>query len=266
VQRIEKIVGADGQVSDGVLSIEVNRSDLSVTGPQHVPFVTGFQIQGEFYFQALAGSKAVLNGDMALKASEIQPFIDALLAHHLVFQAEHQHLYTLRPMVWFIHMRGVARPLTLAREIRAALNTTSVPLPQKSPAHPTTPLPVMKLARILGGTPTVGDNGVVTVDVPRKHGVVLGGVHVSPDLNIANTIQFEPRPHHRAAAVPDFAMTAGEVQAVTTVMRRLGWQIGCLYNQETAEQPQLYFSHDFKTGGPLALARQVRLGLDRIEG
>jgi hypothetical protein len=32
------------------------------------------------------------------------------------------------------------------------------------------------------------------------------------------------------------------------VMLARGWFVGCLYNQETAEHPQLYFSHQLKTG------------------
>ena len=51
-------------------------------------------------------------------------------------------------------------------------------------------------------------------------------------------------------------MTAGEIQNVIGVMRQHGWDIGCLYNQETAELPQLYFSHDFKTGDPYELAEE----------
>jgi hypothetical protein len=65
--------------------------------------------------------------------------------------------------------------------------------------------------------------------------------------------------------VPDFAMTAREVQPVMRVMRHFGWQIGCLYNQEIAEYPQLFFSHTFKVGGPIVLARQVRTALDKTD-
>ncbi len=45
-------------------------------------------------------------------------------------------------------------------------------------------------------------------------------------------------------------------------MRSQGWEINCLYNQETDEQPQLYFSHDYKVGDAYALAAEVRRGLD----
>ena len=68
----------------------------------------------------------------------------------------------------------------------------------------------------------------------------------------------------RAAAVPDFAMEAGEINKVTSLMRGMGWDIGCLYNQETAESPQLYFSHQLKTGDAYALAGEIRKGLDKM--
>jgi hypothetical protein len=265
-KRIEKIMQIDGQVSSGVLSIEVSRPDIHAHGPHGVRFVTGFQIQGDLTFQQRGQHRAVLNADLALKPGEIQSVIDSIESHHLVFQAEHQHLYNISPKVWFIHFRGVGRPVRLAREVHAVIKSTATPLPQHSPAHPKTSLPTARLAKILGGTASVGENGVVTVDVPRKHGVVLGGIHVSPDLNIATNIQFEPLSHGRSAAVPDFAMTASEIQVVTRVMRARHWEVGCLYNQETAEHPQLFFSHDFKTGDPIALAHQIREGIDHTDG
>ncbi|GGQ46621.1 hypothetical protein BKA00_004113 [Actinomadura coerulea] len=112
-------------------------------------------------------------------------------------------------------------------------------MPQHSPPHPKTPLPVRKLERILGGDATVGENGIVTVTVRRTDRIRLGGV------------------------VPDFSMTASETQPVISVMRRHRWEVGCLYNQETDEHPQLYFSHMYRVGDPVTLARQIREGLDR---
>ncbi len=58
----------------------------------------------------------------------------------MVFQAEHQHLYDISPMVWFIHVREVGDPLRLARDVHAVISATSTPLLQEPPAHPTTPL------------------------------------------------------------------------------------------------------------------------------
>jgi hypothetical protein len=264
VHRIERILRADGTMSGGVLAVEEDRSDVhAVGGRTRSPFVTGFQLQHEIYFESLGRNRAIMNGDMSLKPGEIQPVISTLLAHGLKVQAEHQHLYDISPMMWFVHFRGVGAPGRLARSVEAAIRRTSTPQPQSSPEHPTTSLPARRLAHILGGEATIGENGVVTVDVDRTDRIRLGGVAVKPGLNVSSNVQFEPGTAGRAVAVADVAMVAAEVDPVLRSMRGHVWESGCLYNQETAEQPQLYFDHFFKTGDPVHLAGQIRRALDR---
>jgi len=262
VAEMEKIIGADGHVGNEVLEIDIARDDIdaSVRG---IRFRPGFQIHHELYFQSIGGGRAICNGDLALREPETQPVLDAFLAADLVVQAFHQHFYDLRPQVWFIHFRGVGDPLDLARRVRAAIDRTATRLPQAAPAHPRTPLPVQRIATLLGGDATIGEHGIVSVGVARTHGVRLGGIDVRPELNVSTNVQFQPLDGGRAVAVPDFAMTAGEIQPVLSIMRRLGWDVGCLYNQETDERPPLYFSHMLKSGDPLVLAREIRAGLDR---
>lgn len=78
------------------------------------------------------------------------------------------------------------------------------------------------------------------------------------------TVAFQPLGGGQHAAVaPDFALLAAEVDPVVRLMRRQGFAIHCLYSQETAELPQLYFSHQLAVGDALDLARKVRRGLDR---
>ncbi|MGO8781418.1 MAG: DUF1259 domain-containing protein [Rhodomicrobium sp.] len=66
-----------------------------------------------------------------------------------------------------------------------------------------------------------------------------------------------------AADGVDFAMLANEVKPVMTVMLGQGLHIDCLYNQETDEHPQLYFSHQLNVGDPDQLAHSVRPGLEQ---
>jgi hypothetical protein len=260
---MQDILQADGTVSGGVLDVDINRSDLHVTGPHGLVFKDGFQIQHEFFFQSLGGGQAIVNGDVALLASETQRIIDGLHRLGFVFQAFHQHLYDLSPMVWFIHLRAVGKPLDLARRVHELVKLTSTPLPQRSPAHPKSPLPAKRLASILGGAATIGDEGVVTVSVGRKDRIVLGGHRVSPDLGVSTSVQFQPLgTGGHAAVVPDFSMTAAEVNRVIHTMRSQGWLIGCLYNQEIDEQPQLFFSHTFNRGDAITLAHHVRRGIE----
>jgi hypothetical protein len=274
VDQIQRIVGAEGTVDNGVLDITIERKDIGeVKGPRGMTLTPAFQVQADLYFQPLGNGDAILNGDMALKESEVDPFIAALIQNGLVFQAFHQHTPT-QPQIWFVHYRGVCDPISLAHSIRNAIDVTSTPLPQQMPANPTTPLDPQKLASILHGTATVGDEGVVTVAVPRQHGVVLGGVTIKPETGIANVIQFKPTGSgtgsgsgsagaNTADVVADFSMDSKEVQpTVKQMLVGNDWDQGCLYNQETDEQPQLYFDHMAKTGDAYELAAEIRAGLD----
>jgi hypothetical protein len=266
VKQIETIVQAQGTVTKGVLVIDIERKDMGqVAGPIGVTFTPAFELDGTLAFQPLGNRLAFLNGDLPLRPSETQPFIDALVANGIVFQAFHQHYIEMRPNVWFIHFRGLGDPLKLARGIHNAIKVTSTPLPQAPPAHPKSPLDAKLLGEILRGQPSIGDEGVVTVNVARRDQIVIDGVKVSPEANISTGVLFKPlaTTGSQAAVGPDFGMIGPEVQTVVSVMRRQGWFVGCLYNQETDETPQLYFAHMLKTGNAYTLAAEVRKGLDQ---
>ena len=265
-KAMEAILEAQGTVTNGVLSVSIDRTDIANVTLRGVPIKPSFEVNGDISFQPLGHGLAFLNGDLPLKADEVNPFIDAVLAHGLQFQAEHQHFYDFDPPVWFIHFRGTGHPLALARAVRGILRATATPLPQKSPANPPTPFNKHRLKRILRGYDAqVGEDGVVTVFVARRDPIYIAGVRVLPEANIATNIAFQPLDSSgsTAAAAPDFAMEAREIGPVMRVMRQQGWDIGCLYNQETDEHPQLFFSHQFKTGDPYRLAQEIRSGLDR---
>lgn len=259
---IEKIEQADGMTSKGVLTIDIDRSDISVRGIQGRRFADGFEVAHELYFQSLPGGLAAFNGSVAVRPSEIQRVLKTITSQGLTLQAFHQHYTDLSPLVWFIHFRGVGNPLTLARQVHAVVRATSTPLPQSSPKNPTTPLPYKQLGSILGGDATVGAHGVVNVDLPRKQRITLGGRVIDSGLGVQATVSFQPvGTSGQAIVAPDFSLTATEVNPVTQIMLSQGWEDGCLYNQELGESPQLFFSHMIKVGDAVSLARQIRAGL-----
>ncbi len=263
VDQIQEVLQARGTVSSGVLSVDISRDDIGeVRGPLGVTFTPAFQIDGTLTFQPLGDGQAFFNGDLPLKPQEANPFIDALLDNGLVFQAFHQHYIEMDPPVWYIHWRGVGDAVELARRVHSAIATTGTPLPQAPPATPHTPLDPQRLERILHGSAQVGEQGVITVTVPRADRIVIDGVVVSPDANISSNVEFKPVGISGDAWVgPDFSMAGTEIAGVIKTMRAQDWFVGCLYNQETSEEPQLYFSHMLKRGNAYALAQQVRAGL-----
>ena len=64
--------------------------------------------------------------------------------------------------------------------------------------------------------------------------------------------------------MPDYALLATEVNPALGVSRAEGFVVHCLYNQETDEQPQLYFSHNLATGNAINLAHKVAKVLDQM--
>ena len=263
VAKMEAILQAYGMVSKGVLSIDISRDDIGdVKGPLGVTFTPAFEVDGTLTFEPLGDNFAFFNGDLALRPDECEPFIDAIIANGLKFQAFHQHYIETHPNIWFIHWRGEGPPLWLARAVKNVLDVTSTPFPQKPPAHPTTPLDADRLASILHGSASVGDQGVVTVTIDRTDTIVIDDIHVNPEANISTNVMFKPLSSSTADVAPDFSMTSEEVMPVVSLMRRLGWFQGCLYNQETNEHPQLYFDHMLKVGNAYALAHEVRRGLN----
>lgn len=261
-RQIEQILNAEGKVSDGVFHVDIDRKDIDNVTLHGVPIKPSFQINGSLFFQTAGTGRVMMNADLALRPEELDRFIDRLIANDIVFQAEHQHMFDFSPVVWFVHFRAEGDPLRIAKGVKAALDTTSTPFPQNSPEHSNTPLPAEEMGRIIGGKPDVKEDGVVTFDVPRRERIMLGGVPISPYLNVDTDIAFQPLEGGKAAAIPDYSLLASEVQRVVGEKLHEGWDIGCLYNQEIAESPQLYFSHQFKTGDPLQLAREIRSALN----
>lgn len=263
VDQIEQIVGVPGEIKNGVLDITVARSDIGeVSGPRNVVFTSAFEIAGDVFFQPVGQGRAFLNADMALLPDEVNPFLSALLKNGLVFQAFHQHFPLMTPQIWFVHFRGLGDPIKLAKAVRNVLSVTRAPLPQAQPQNSTSPLDANRLANILHGHASAGDQGVVTVWVYRPP-VRIDGVLVNPQANISTNIDFKPLGDSKAAVVSDFSMTADEVDPVVNLMLNdLDWFQGCLYNQETDEHPQLYFDHMLKTGDAYDLAAEIRRALD----
>jgi hypothetical protein len=264
--EMQAVLQAEGSVTDaGVLTVGLERDDVDGATIGGIPAVPSFELESSLTFQPLRHGWGFFNGDFGLRQDEVNGVIDAILANGLVFQAFHQHYDEMDPLLWFIHTRGVGEGVDLATRVHNVLLATSIPLPQSPPPDPTTPLDEDGLREILGGYRSeVGSDGVVTVYVARREIITIDGIRTLPDTNIATNVMFEPLDDSgsQAAVAPDFSLVASEINDVTRVMRGAGWDSGCLYNQETAEHPQLYFQHMIKAGDPTELANEVRAGLN----
>jgi Domain of Unknown Function (DUF1259) len=264
VREIERILRCTGKLRNGVLSFDQVRRDLdNVIGPNNIPWRPSFEIRNSLFFQLTGQGQAICNCEFSLLGREANQVIDRITTARLVFQSFHHHFFDLRPQIWHIHCRGAGEPIALARAVAYVIGATGTPLPQTTRPNPSSSLNSRLLGRILGGNVEILEQGVVEVTISRREQVTLGGIQVRSELGLGHTCTFLPLGDVRTVVSINFALIAIEVNVVIEIMRRQGFTVHCLYNQETAETPQLYFSHQLAIGDPYQLALAVRRALNR---
>jgi len=117
--RIEAVLGAKGQLADGVYRVTLGRSTQ-----MHGHAVAA--AMGVNTWAAFAGSdeRAVVDGDFAMREAELQGVLKALRGAGIEIVAIHQHMAGEDPRIVFLHYWGIGRPQELARGLRAALEQT----------------------------------------------------------------------------------------------------------------------------------------------
>src|SRR5204863_1882087 len=113
--------GRNGDFKDGVLKVNIPRTDLKVTIHERpVPTPLGFG--GWVAMTRGEGGHEVLMGDLVLTEDEVNPVMSALLENGLEVTALHNHFFWEEPRVLFMHVHGHGKPLDLANEIKPALD------------------------------------------------------------------------------------------------------------------------------------------------
>jgi Domain of Unknown Function (DUF1259) len=119
-KRIEAILGTRGDLKDGVYKVVIGRTT-------HMHGVEVGNTMGVNTWAAFAGAddKAVVDGDFAMKESELQPVLKALRGAGINIVAIHQHMTGEEPRILFLHYWGVGPTESLARGLKAALERTT---------------------------------------------------------------------------------------------------------------------------------------------
>jgi hypothetical protein len=117
--RIQTIIGAQGQLADGVYKVTIGRS----TRMHGHAMGTAMGVNT---WAAFAGSdeRAVVDGDFAMLETELQAVLKALRAAGIDIVAIHQHMAGEDPRIVFLHYWGIGRTEDLARGLRTALDRT----------------------------------------------------------------------------------------------------------------------------------------------
>lgn len=116
-ETLETILGAEGSLNGQVLKFTFGRSARM----HGVEFGASM---GLSTWAAFSGNEeqAVVDGDFAMTAEEVQPVMRALRRAGIHIVALHNHMVGETPPYYFLHYWGKGDPEALARGVRSALN------------------------------------------------------------------------------------------------------------------------------------------------
>src|SRR6478752_7770688 len=122
--KLDEIIGVKGNAVGGVYQFGVPRRDPVME--------SGMQVNGPLgganaiNFQPTANGKAAITGDFLVTGNEVNPLIRALRAGDIEVTAIHSHMLDEQPRMFFIHFWANDDAQKLARNVRAALETTAI--------------------------------------------------------------------------------------------------------------------------------------------
>src|SRR5437867_5520118 len=122
--QIDELTGLKGKFNEqeGVYKVSSPRTDLKISVDKwEMPPFMGLTSWAAF----MSGMKdeVMVMGDLVLMQDEVNPVMSAALDNGLQVTALHNHFFFDEPKVYFMHIGGEGDTATLAKGVRAALDT-----------------------------------------------------------------------------------------------------------------------------------------------
>lgn len=124
VKTVEAILNRGGNFGGGVLGFGIPRQQPVKSNGMTVPPAMG--VAEGINFQEAGPGQVATAGDFVLTADEVNPVISALLDHHIIVTALHNHMLEEQPRLFFMHFWGVGPTEEVAAGIKAALEKIGV--------------------------------------------------------------------------------------------------------------------------------------------
>jgi hypothetical protein len=266
--QIDELTGLKGKLNEqeGVYKVSSPRTDLkiSVDKWQMPPFM-GLTSWAAF----MPGMKdgAMVMGDLVLMQDEVNPVMSAALDNGLQVTALHNHFFFDEPKVYFMHIGGEADAATLAKGVRAALDTVKKiraadPQPAQSFAASSLPakssIAAEPLQTILGAKGETKD-GMFKAVFGRTVKMPCG-CEVGKEMGV-NTWAAFAGADDNAVVDGDFVVLADELQPALKSLRKSGINIVAIHSHMAAEEPRMIFFHYWGRGPAKDLAHAISAAL-----
>lgn len=269
-QAVLSSLGRSGDFKDGVLKVNLPRTDLKVTiNGRAVP--TGLGFGGWIALTSGDMGEAVMMGDLVLTEDQVNPVMSSILDNGLEASALHNHFFWESPRIFYMHVHGHGMPADLARRVKPAIDLmlrgvtpaptapatpSAVPTPPAGAAAPTV-IDGAALAKIIG-FPGEQNGAVFKITIGRADLAVkeMGAV-INARMGL-NTWAAFTGTNDDAVVAGDVAMLGPEVTPVLTAMRKAGLSIVSLHHHMIGTEPEIYFLHYWGQGSAATLAAGVR--------
>jgi uncharacterized protein DUF1259 len=260
-QEVLKSLDRKGDFKDGVLKVNIPRSDLKVT-VQGVATPTPFGFGGWVAFTKTTDSSEVMMGDLVLLQEEVNPVMSALLDNEIEVTALHNHFFWDDPHLYYMHVHGMGKAASLVARVKPALDLIG-----HVKAEATTPLATSgatldtaKIAQIVGHTGeqsgavykiTVGRNDIAMKD----HGAAINA-----RMGLNTWAAFYGT-QEDAVVAGDVAMLESEATPVLKTLRKNGIEVVAIHHHMTEEKPMVIFLHYWGRGPAEKLANAFKATL-----
>jgi hypothetical protein len=257
-----KTVGKQGDFKDGVLKVNIPRSDLKVS-VDGIATPTAFGFGGWIAFTKGNGGMDVMMGDLVLTEQEVNPVMSAVLQNGLDVTALHNHFFYETPRMFYMHVHGHGTAAELATRIAPAIaliGKGAAPAVPASGRALTGTLNTQRLAQIVGQAGDQnGDVYKITIgrpDMPVKE----MGATINARMGLNTWAAFYGS-DSEAIVAGDVAMKANEVTPVLNALRTNGIEVVAIHHHMTGTEPAIYFLHYWGKGPAEKLATGVKAAI-----
>jgi len=266
--QIDELTGLKGKLNEqeNVYKVSAPRADLKISVDKwEMPPFMGLTSWAAF----MPGMKgeAMVMGDLVLMQDEVNPVLSAALDNGLQVTALHNHFFFDEPKVHFMHIGGEGDTATLAKGVRAALNTvkkiraadsqpaqsfTSSSLPAKSSITP-------EAIQTILGTKGEAKDGMFKAVFGRTVKMPCG-CEVGKEMGV-NTWAAFAGTDDNAVVDGDFVVLEDELQPALKSLRKSGINIVAIHHHMVGEEPRMIFFHYWGRGPAKDLAVAVATAL-----
>jgi hypothetical protein len=254
---VEKMLGSKAENNpDGTASFDIPRN-LTVT-LNSIPLAPGLDLSHEIHMQR-NGDKTMAVGELVLAQDEIADVTRKLQEAGIDETALHNHLLHETPSLWYMHFHAYGDPVN----ITIAISDIIGPLGTGPDAgFDGRGMDTARLDQIMRSPGNAG-GGVYNFMIPRADNVTMGGMTLSPYMDISTGVSFQPLGDGNALAMGELVLEASEVERVITALSAGGYEVDAVHSHMLTEQPRLFYLHCQATGNAEQLARVMRGALDK---